>query len=82
MADGTGEQPGDIPQPAGFVLAEHAGRYGHALLPRCPGQGHRVADTRLPGDRGHVDQHAVGDGVGAGVAVDQILFVEHGWNLR
>jgi hypothetical protein len=37
----------DIPELPRLILAEDAGRDGHALRPRGPGQGHGVADARL-----------------------------------
>jgi hypothetical protein len=40
------------------------------------GQGHRPADARLPGGLRNVDEHAVADGIGAAVAVDQVSVLE------
>jgi hypothetical protein len=45
------QQPDDIPEPAGLVLAGDAGRDADAALPGGPGQGNGGADARLPSGR-------------------------------
>src|SRR5262249_30807840 len=79
--DGTTQHEENVPQPARFVLVQHAGRDRDTALPHGPGEGDGVADAGLPGDDGNVDQYAVVEGVGAGVAADQVCLVEHGWFL-
>src|SRR5262249_54905634 len=81
-ADRPGEQPDDIPQPPGFVLAQHARRDAHAALVNSPRECHGPADARLAGGRGNVDQHAVAERVGAAVAADDLGSLEHGWFLK
>jgi hypothetical protein len=54
-----------VPVAGRLVLAGGAGRDHDAALPGGPGARHRVADIRLAGDGGHVDQYAVVERVGA-----------------
>ena len=53
-------------------------RPARRTAPRPPGSGRRVADAGLAGDGADVDEHAVRDGLGAGVAVDQVFVAKPG----
>src|SRR5262249_12460844 len=69
-ADRTGPQPTHLPQPARLRPAHHPRRDADAGAPR---ESHRVADARLTGSPGHVDQDAVAEGVGAEFFVARAL---------
>src|SRR5262245_602678 len=80
-ADRTGEQPDDIPEPAGFVLVEHAGRDGYTAFPRGACQGDGEPDSGFSCRVAHVGQNAVAEGGGAGMPIDRVSVVEHGCSV-
>jgi hypothetical protein len=51
---------------------------GNATLPHTNGEGNGEAETGFTGNRRNVDQHAVADRIGAGVAVNQVSVLEYG----
>ena len=69
-ADGKAKHPDNIPKPSGFILAGDTGRDGNELLEHAPREKHGKRDARLAGGRADFDLQAVGDGLLAGVAVD------------
>jgi hypothetical protein len=74
--DGAAQQPNQVPQPPRLVLAGDTWRDGNAAGPGGGGQGHREADARLAGCRGHVDQHTIAERVGAAVSIDNVGVVK------
>ena len=69
--DGESCQPEHIPQPAVVILAEALigfGR-GQAVVERF-GDRHRQLEADFFGCLGHIHQDTIGDGLGAGVSVD------------
>jgi hypothetical protein len=58
------QQPGDVLEPTGLILAQRARRDRAGALPYRPGAGDGVADAGLPGHRGNLDQRAARRWVG------------------
>jgi hypothetical protein len=78
LPGGEAEHAEHVPEAAGLVLAFDAGRDGDALRPRGRRQGGREADAGLLSGQGHVDEHAVLDGLAAAVREAQLCFIERG----
>ncbi len=69
--DGEGCQPEHIPEASVVVLSEAliGPGWGQAIL-ECFGDGHRQLQAGFFCHLGNINQHSVGDGLGAGVRVD------------
>jgi hypothetical protein len=68
--DREAKEPSDIPETAGFVLPGNTGRDCNALLVNSASDKDRKADSRFLGGFADFDLEAVGDGLRAGVLVN------------
>ena len=71
-ASGEGGEPKHVMQPALHVLMRVLRRYGLYCAHQAACYGRREPETRLRGGWCHVDKGAVGDGLRAGVAEDDL----------
>lgn len=70
FAYGKTEYPDNIPKPSGFVLAGHPGRDSHISVINGASQKYRKTDSGLLRRLGHFNLKAFGNGLGAGVGVN------------
>lgn len=70
-ADGELQRGKHVPQPSALVLPDDAIRHPDVCRPHGGGHGDWDDEPRLFSSDGHIDEYAVGEGLGAGVAEDE-----------
>jgi hypothetical protein len=68
--DGEAQHPNDVPKAPGFVLTCHVRRNGNVGVEHGAREEHGELDPGFAGGLGDFNLHAVGDGLSAGVTVD------------
>ncbi len=68
--DSETEHPDNVPKASGFILAGHAFRHGDVRIKNRAGEKHGKFDSGFLRGLGDFNLHAVGDGLCAGVGVE------------